>query len=191
MFKRRQKKIAKIAKAIGWQFQLQHQFTSLQELPEGDEINVLKGEIEGIPARIFDLPRKIILGPGRQNPLILTTPETMLVIMFPSGKIPTFTLRPKALGDNFIKSYIVNKNYIVNGRQREKLLELFNHKNLAHYSQTKELHIHAERNKIRVQFNPHNFLPAEKECYIDLIAEGEFITKLVKTYLDIALAYQP
>ena len=191
MFNSRRQKIEKIAQAIGWKFQAEYQFSSLQDVPEGDEVNILKGELEGIPARIFDLSRKLTLGPSRKSPLTLTTPETMLLITFPSGNIPMFTLRPKALGDNFIKSYIANKSYIVNGKHREKLLKLFDHKNLAHYSQIKGLHINGKGKKIRVQINPHNYLPAKKECYADLIAEGEFITNIVKTYLDAALANQP
>ena len=180
----RRKKVAQIGQTIGWQFQPEYQFTSLQDVPEGDEINILSGEIEGIPARIFDLPKNTSLDVG-QNKLFATTyPETILLITFPSGKIPWFKLRPKAIGDGFIISSIANKRYIIEVTQRDKLKQLFTQQNLTHFSQQKGLYIEGNLNKIRVQFNPHTYLPTQKENYVNLIAEGEFITSIVKVYLD-------
>lgn len=184
----RRRKIQVIAHALDWEFTPIGRSPARSSLSKYVEQNVVEGIIEGIPARVFDVPVQTELKTefaslaGWRGTVHSYPPDTILIMEFEQEVIPKFVLRPRTWADGFVKPEILGKNFVVEGNDKEILLELFDKVAIGHYEQQEGLHIRVAGKKVNVQYNPDNYLPATKERYMDLIAEGKYIVKLIKKF---------
>lgn len=183
--KNRSKTIELIADSINWKYTTQRRTPRSKENTHLLELNILENFIENMPAQIADLPSVVQVEMYQilRGKINATSPRTILTLNWQENTFPPFELRPREWSDRFATPPILGENFVVESLEREAIHKFFPRETIEHYDQGRQLYISAKENTIEIRLEKDKYLPATKEAYLNLIAEGAYLIQNIQAIL--------